>query len=181
MRKDGFTAGCRGGVPGAAREGTTRIDRALPVDQQGTGKPLLGVLLIRQAADALGLGGAFGLAITAGALAFFAPGGIGVREMSMAGLATLWLPMPQALALAALLRLLAVVLDIAAGVSARKKPTSLPSCEARSMSVARSSFRFQTRLRAASVAAASLEPPASPAAAGMRLISTISARRSTPA
>ena len=68
--------------------------------------------------DALGLGGAFGLAITAGALAFFAPGGIGVREMSMAGLATLWLPMQQALALAALLRLLAVILDIAAGVSA---------------------------------------------------------------
>src|SRR5262249_62213776 len=55
--KNGLTTGCRGRVPGAARKGTTRIDRAPAIYEQGTGDPGLGVLLIRQATDLVSLGG----------------------------------------------------------------------------------------------------------------------------
>ncbi|AKC87309.1 hypothetical protein [Pseudoxanthomonas suwonensis] len=68
--------------------------------------------------EAIGLAGAFGVAVTAGVLAFFAPGGIGIREFSMFGLASLWLPAPQAMALTAILRLLAALLDLMAGLTA---------------------------------------------------------------
>lgn len=68
--------------------------------------------------EAVGLAGAFSVAVTAGVLAFFTPGGIGIREFSMFGLASLWLPAPQALALTAVLRLLAALLDLVAGLTA---------------------------------------------------------------
>lgn len=68
--------------------------------------------------EGIGLAGAFGLAVTAGVLAFFSPGGIGIRELSMFGLANLWLPAPQALALTAILRLLAASLDLIAALTA---------------------------------------------------------------
>src|SRR5215471_1019590 len=55
--KDGLTTGRRGGIPGAARKGATRIDRTLPVDEQRTGDLGPGVLLIRQAADSVSMGG----------------------------------------------------------------------------------------------------------------------------
>ena len=65
----------------------------------------------------IGLAGAFGISVVIGSLAVFMPGGIGVREMSMVGLASHWLPLQEAVTLAALLRILSVALDCVAGVA----------------------------------------------------------------
>lgn len=67
---------------------------------------------------ALGLAGAFMLAVAAGMLVVVAPGGIGVREAVLVGLAAPWLGTAQAIFLSALLRLISTALDLAAGVVA---------------------------------------------------------------
>lgn len=64
---------------------------------------------------ALGVAGAFLLAVAAGMLVVFVPGGIGVREVALVGLASYWVEMPQATFLTALLRILSSALDLAAG------------------------------------------------------------------
>lgn len=66
----------------------------------------------------LGVAGAFLLAVGAGMLVVFVPGGIGVREAVLVGLASNWLDISQAVFFAALLRLVASFLDIIAGVMA---------------------------------------------------------------
>ena len=62
-----------------------------------------------------------------------------------------------------------------------KKVTSLPISAARASSRSGGIRRSQSRSSATSVAAASLEPPASPACAGIALSSTIRAPRRLPA
>ncbi len=64
---------------------------------------------------ALGVAGTFLLAVAAGMLAVFAPGGIGVREVVLVGLAAHWLKTEQAVFLTALLRILNSILDACAG------------------------------------------------------------------
>lgn len=64
---------------------------------------------------AAGVAGSFLLAVTAGMLVVIAPGGIGVREFALVGLASRWIDMTQAIFLTALLRLLSSVLDAFAG------------------------------------------------------------------
>lgn len=64
---------------------------------------------------AMGLAGAFLVAVTVGMLAIFAPGGIGVREAALVVLASLWLDTQQAVVLSAILRLLSSVMDACAG------------------------------------------------------------------
>lgn len=64
---------------------------------------------------ALGVSSAFLLAVVAGMLVVFTPGGIGVREVAMVGLAAPWLDTAQAVFLAALLRLLSSLLDVFSG------------------------------------------------------------------
>lgn len=64
---------------------------------------------------AVGVAGAFAVAMTAGILALFAPGGIGVREAAMVALTAPWLELDAALILAASLRLLSVAFDLWAG------------------------------------------------------------------
>jgi len=66
---------------------------------------------------ALGISGAFLLAIAAGMLTILAPGGIGVREAALVALASHWLDTPQAIFLSALLRLLSSLLDMGAGLA----------------------------------------------------------------
>lgn len=65
-----------------------------------------------------GLAGAFLLAVAAGMLVVFVPGGIGVREAALVGLASYWLVAEQAIFLAALLRLLSSLIDGIAGAVA---------------------------------------------------------------
>ena len=67
---------------------------------------------------ALGIAGAFCLAVAAGMLAVFAPGGIGVREATLVVLVSPWLDTKQAIFLSALLRLLGTLLDMFAGALA---------------------------------------------------------------
>lgn len=67
---------------------------------------------------ASGLAGAFMLAVAAGMLVIFVPGGIGVREGVLIGLTSPWLDMGQAIFLAALLRIISSVLDVLAGAAA---------------------------------------------------------------
>lgn len=67
---------------------------------------------------ASGLAGAFMLAIAAGMLAVFVPGGIGVREAALIGLVSPWLDMGQAIFLTALLRIMSSLLDVFAGAVA---------------------------------------------------------------
>jgi hypothetical protein len=67
---------------------------------------------------ALGVAGAFSLAVTAGMLAVFAPGGIGVREAVMVVLSAPWLGGGEAIVLAAAMRMLSVALDMLAGAAA---------------------------------------------------------------
>lgn len=64
---------------------------------------------------ALGVAGAFWWGVALGMLALFVPGGIGVREAALVGLASIWLDTTQAILLSALLRLLSTLLDAAAG------------------------------------------------------------------
>lgn len=66
----------------------------------------------------MGVAGAFLLAVGAGMLVMFMPGGIGVREAVLVALAGRWLDLPQAVMLATLLRLLACMLDVGAGALA---------------------------------------------------------------
>lgn len=66
--------------------------------------------------SALGIAGSFCLAVAAGMLAVFAPGGIGVREAALIGLASPWLGTTQAIFLSALLRILSSVMDVVAGM-----------------------------------------------------------------
>ena len=68
-----------------------------------------------------------------------------------------------------------------AGFDFRKNGTSLPISAATSASRCVGQFRLQARLAATSAAAASLDPPPNPAAAGIRLTSCSFAPRSTPA
>ena len=67
---------------------------------------------------ALGIAGAFWLAVAGGMLALIVPGGIGVREAVLIGLSAPWLGITQALFLASLLRILSMALDIGAGTIA---------------------------------------------------------------
>lgn len=82
---------------------------------------------------ALGVAGAFSLAVTAGMLAVFAPGGIGVRETALVVLSAPWLGGGEALVLAAAMRMLSVAFDMLAGVAAvlvslfAKRSTARPS------------------------------------------------------
>jgi len=64
---------------------------------------------------AIGVAGAFSLGISAGLLVLIAPGGIGIRESAFAGLAVAFLPWQAALVCAAMLRMIAMVLDVCAG------------------------------------------------------------------
>jgi uncharacterized membrane protein YbhN (UPF0104 family) len=64
---------------------------------------------------AIAVAGAFGLAVCAGMLVIFAPGGVGAREAAMIALSAPWLAPSQAIMLAASLRLLSVALDLIAG------------------------------------------------------------------
>lgn len=66
---------------------------------------------------ALGLAGSYGLALVAGMLVVVAPGGIGVREAAIVSLSSPWLGVPEAVVLAAMLRLFAVVMDLLAGIA----------------------------------------------------------------
>ena len=68
-----------------------------------------------------------------------------------------------------------------AGPPARKNGTSLPSSAAQRANSSRGRPSRQPSLAATSAAAASLDPPPSPAAAGIRLTSSNSAPRRTPA
>lgn len=79
---------------------------------------LVGELYHLQNYAALGVAGAFLFAVGAGMLIVPVPGGIGVREAVLVGLSSYWLDMPQAVFLAAMLRLVSVVLDAAAGAIA---------------------------------------------------------------
>jgi len=65
--------------------------------------------------SALGVAGAFLLAVAAGMVMVLAPGGIGVREAALVGLASHWLGTAQAIFMAALLRILSSLLDVFAG------------------------------------------------------------------
>src|SRR5690606_16560486 len=67
---------------------------------------------------ALGMAGAFLLAVAAGMLVVIAPGGIGVREAALVGLTSAWLDTVQAVFLSALLRILSTMLDLLAGIAA---------------------------------------------------------------
>ena len=64
---------------------------------------------------ALGVAGAFWLAVAAGMLVIFSPGGIGVREVALVGMASPWLGTTQAIFLSALLRIVSSLLDVSAG------------------------------------------------------------------
>jgi hypothetical protein len=64
---------------------------------------------------AIGVAGAFSLGISAGLLVIIVPGGMGIREGAFAGLAVAFLPWQAALACAAMLRMLAMLLDVGAG------------------------------------------------------------------
>lgn len=66
----------------------------------------------------VGIAGAFCLAVAAGMLVVFAPGGIGVREAVLIGLASPWLDTTQAIFLSALLRMLSSATDASAGLIA---------------------------------------------------------------
>lgn len=65
--------------------------------------------------SSIGLAGTFGISVSAGLLAVFVPGGIGVREAAFISLATWWLPLPEAIAMAAVLRVVTVVFDLLSG------------------------------------------------------------------
>lgn len=67
---------------------------------------------------AIGLAGAFALAVTLGMLAVFAPGGIGIREAAFVLLCGPWLDGTAAVLLAAAMRILAVAFDVFAGAVA---------------------------------------------------------------
>ncbi len=79
--------------------------------------------------SAIGVAGAFGLAVGAGVLVVVSPGGIGVREGAMTALAATWMGFDSALLLAALLRVISVGLDLLAGtlvlVIGKQKPSGL--------------------------------------------------------
>lgn len=68
--------------------------------------------------SAIGVAGAFGVAVGAGMLVVMAPGGIGVREGVLSFLALLWLSAGQAILLAAMMRLVTTLLDLLAGAVA---------------------------------------------------------------
>lgn len=67
---------------------------------------------------AIGVAGAFLIAVAAGMLVVVAPGGVGVREATLIGLSSPWLGIAHAVFLAALLRLLTILLDAFAGIAA---------------------------------------------------------------
>ena len=67
---------------------------------------------------AMGVAGAFGVAVGAGMLVVIAPGGIGAREAALVVLASAWITGPSAVLLALVLRLLSMLLDLAAGLVA---------------------------------------------------------------
>ncbi len=64
---------------------------------------------------AIGTAGAYLLAVGAGMLMVFLPGGIGAREAALTALASPWIDLPQALYLGALMRILTSLVDVAAG------------------------------------------------------------------
>lgn len=66
----------------------------------------------------MGIGGAFGLAVGAGMVALFAPGGIGIREGALVILCAPFMGAAPSLVLAAILRLASAMLDIVAGTAA---------------------------------------------------------------
>lgn len=63
----------------------------------------------------LGLTGAFMLAVGLGIIAFFIPGGIGVRETAFVALCTPWNLGEQAIVLAAVMRIISTGIDVIAG------------------------------------------------------------------
>lgn len=66
----------------------------------------------------IGLAGVFGISVSAGLLAVVVPGGIGVREATFISLATSWLSPPEAITMAAVLRVASVVFDLFSGLFA---------------------------------------------------------------
>lgn len=68
--------------------------------------------------QALGVAGSFGLAVAAGMLALFFPGGIGVREGVLVVLVMPWVDTNAAITVAAILRLCSAGLDVVAGAVA---------------------------------------------------------------
>ena len=75
------------------------------------------VLLGASGYAALGVAGAFGLAVAVGMLVVIAPGGVGAREGAFVALAAHWLTPAQGLLLAAAMRLASVALDLGAGLA----------------------------------------------------------------
>lgn len=67
---------------------------------------------------AIGVAGAFLIAVVAGMLVVVAPGGVGVREATLIGLSSPWLGVAHAVFLATLLRLLTILLDAFSGITA---------------------------------------------------------------
>lgn len=66
----------------------------------------------------LAIASSYGVAVVAGVLVVFMPGGIGVREVAFVALSSAWISSAEAIALAAVLRLLFTVFDLLAGVLA---------------------------------------------------------------
>lgn len=87
--------------------------------QQFVGAFLVALIAARvcnlDATEAMGVAGAFGLAVGAGMLVVVAPGGIGVREGVVIALVAPWIDTMQAVFLAAMLRLLSTAFDLSAG------------------------------------------------------------------
>lgn len=76
---------------------------------------------------AAGVGGAFALAVTAGMMAVFVPGGILVRESVFAVLASRWLAYDDAVLLAASMRIVTTLIDMLAGFAAMLLPARVRS------------------------------------------------------
>lgn len=71
----------------------------------------------------MGLTGAFMMAVGLGIAAFFVPGGIGVRETAFVALCAPWQLGEQAIALAAVMRIMSTAIDVIAGTSGALVPS----------------------------------------------------------
>ncbi|HMN14047.1 MAG TPA: hypothetical protein PKD55_17160 [Bellilinea sp.] len=67
--------------------------------------------------EQMGLSGAFLISVSVGMLAFFVPGGIGVREATFIALAAPWASSNQAILLAAEMRIITTMIDATAGAA----------------------------------------------------------------
>lgn len=75
---------------------------------------------------ALGVSGAYLLAVSGGMLVIFLPSGIGAREAILVAIASYWIETNQAIHLAALLRILSSAVDVLAGTAASAIKSGCP-------------------------------------------------------